>query len=267
MAVSRAFYTGTEMIMQAFDNMDNPYYSVWSGRDLLFQNNDSDVSKGRNLLMEMLTAAEQNNNTDLLSIKFHPKQEGKYITDKTPVVGTLVVRVVALPGMNAGVSGVNESGNIPYPIWKTITGLAELPTQIQTSLAGFDERLKALEQQQDEPQDAPDMIGRIAGLMENPVIMGLITKILPAIFPAAMPQPNMQVAGVNSFAAVENESVSSDQTEQLPAISEADYIKLDNALARLIPHCNVADDLSLLADLAEQNPIMFKMLLTQLRSK
>lgn len=262
MATSRAMYTGSEAIMNAFDTMNNPIYSVWQGKDILFQNNDADMQKARNFLMDMIAAAEQSGNTDILAIKFHPVKEGKFITDKTPVVSTLFVRIVELP--SAAISGVNQNGNIPYPLWKTLEGLAGLPAQINTSLGAIEERLTALEQVEDEPDPTESMLGRISGLMENPVIMGLISKIIPAILPGVvMPQPAMpmQVSGVQSDHSV-NETVSSD----LPQITEADYIKLDNAIGRLIPHCNVADDLSLLADLAEQKPEIFKMMLSQLRT-
>jgi hypothetical protein len=264
MATSRAMYTGSEAIMNAFDTMNNPIYSVWQGKDILFQNNDADMQKARNFLMDMIAAAEQSGNTDILAIKFHPVKEGKFITDKTPIVSTLFVRIVELP--SAAVSGVNQNGNIPYPLWKTLEGLAGLPAQINTSLGAIEERLTALEQVEDEPGPTESMLGRISGLMENPVIMGLISKILPAILPGvAMPQPSvpMQVSGVNESMAEPNTIASA---EDLPQISQADYIKLDNALARLIPHCNVAEDLSLLADLAEQKPEIFKMMLSQLRT-
>jgi hypothetical protein len=253
---SKAMFTGTENIIQAFDNMDNPYFSVWINKDLLFQNNDGDADKAKSVLMDMLLAAEQNQNTDILSIKFHPGKEGKYITDKTPVVGTLFVRVVPVNGASS-MSGVQQSDDrLPYPIYKATLRMQEIADQMPAAITGINERLTALENGSVGEVAPVDPLERILGLMSNPVIMALVQRLLPGL-----PLAPMQVSGV----AGNDTAIDPNQTQN--AISEADYVRLDSALGRLMKHCNLVDDLTSLADLAEQSPDMFKMLLMQLRSK
>ena len=94
MAINKAMYNGVQNIMDAYDrNASTPYYSVWAGRDMVFSYNDDDEEKGRNHLLENLIACEQNEHTDILKIKFHPKKEKSFITDKSPSISTLFVRV------------------------------------------------------------------------------------------------------------------------------------------------------------------------------
>jgi len=252
---AKAMFTGTESIIQAFDNMDNPFFSVWINKDILFQNNDGDKDKAKSTLLDMLTAAEQNGNSEILTIKFHPGKEGKYITDKTPVVGTLFVRVVPINGSMA-MSGI-ESGNdrLPYPIYKATMAMQAMAEQLPVTMAGIQDRLTKLEESSisgDDDQD-DDQINRILKLANHPVVMALLSKFIPGMGAAAM-----AVSGIT--------------TDQAPppsqnAISEADYVRLDAALGRLMKHCNLVDDLTLLADLAETSPDMFKLLLSNLRSK
>ena len=99
MAIEKAMVTGTAGIMDWFDrNATSPYYSVWVNRkQLLFSWNDDDIDAGRSKLENDLYAIEQNNNNDLLIIKLHPKKDkAGYITDKTPIYGSLVCRASEL---------------------------------------------------------------------------------------------------------------------------------------------------------------------------
>jgi hypothetical protein len=105
MAIEKAMVTGTSGIMDWFDrNATSPYYSVWVNRkQLLFSWNDDDSEAGRSKLESDLYAIEQNGVNDLLIIKLHPKKDkAGYITDKTPIYGSLVCRPSELEKVDYG---------------------------------------------------------------------------------------------------------------------------------------------------------------------
>jgi hypothetical protein len=113
MALEKAMVTGTRGIMDWFDrNATSPYYSVWVNRkQLLFSWNDDDMEAGRSKLEDDLAAIEQNNNNDLIIIKLHPKKDkAGYITDKTPIYGSLVCRASELERLNYGMPQIAGMG-------------------------------------------------------------------------------------------------------------------------------------------------------------
>lgn len=264
---SRAMYTGTEAIMDAFEGMDVPYYSVWQGKDLLFQFNDSDVEKGRVKLETMLQAAEQQQNTDILAIKFHAKPEkGGYITNSTKVVGTLFVRAYGL--QNYGMTEGNTTRDwVPNPVYKHMEKLAELPEL----LVKMNERLIALETEdvEDVTPQPNDMVGRIGAILDNPQVMGLIEKFTPVVVSllskaatifSPLPQQSIKLSGMSM-------SESNSQAKQPVVIDEQGMAILNNSLDRLANHCDLVTDLKALADMADNNPQMFAFLLTQLKQQ
>jgi hypothetical protein len=114
MALEKAMVTGTRGIMDWFDrNATSPYYSVWVNRkQLLFSWNDDDMEAGRSKLEDDLAAIEQNNNNDLIIIKLHPKKDkAGYITDKTPIYGSLVCRASELERPNYGMQQIGGYSN------------------------------------------------------------------------------------------------------------------------------------------------------------
>jgi hypothetical protein len=111
MAIEKAMVTGTAGIMDWFDrNATSPYYSVWVNRkQLLFSWNDDDSEAGRSKLESDLYAIEQNGVNDLLIIKLHPKKDkAGYITDKTPIYGSLVCRPSELEKVNYGMQQIGS---------------------------------------------------------------------------------------------------------------------------------------------------------------
>ena len=113
MAIEKAMVTGTNGIMDWFDrNATSPYYSVWVNRkQLLFSWNDDDMEAGRSKLENDLYAIEQNGVNDLLIIKLHPKKDkAGYITDKTPIYGSLVCRPSELEKINYGMQQMGAVG-------------------------------------------------------------------------------------------------------------------------------------------------------------
>lgn len=165
MAINKAMVTGTTGIMDWFNrNATSPYYSVWSGRQLLFSWNENDLEKGTNKLENDLFAIEENGVGDLLTIKLHPKQEkGGYITDKTPIYASLNFRPAALERSNmygsypAVVSGVNTS---------------KLENMMQQLIENQNLLISKMSMDEEAEEEAPK--STIGALLEHPQVQALL---------------------------------------------------------------------------------------------
>jgi hypothetical protein len=262
MAINKAMYLGVDAIMQAFDrNAQTPYYSVWAGKDMIFSYNDDDIEQGRVYLMENLIASEQNEHSDILKIKFHPKKEKLYITDRTPSIATLFVRVCDPNYMKNNLQPYQPQQN--YGLQNILEKQTEL-------LHGLSSRLQALEDVQiedEENDDEDDTLGKIGTILNHPAVQTLIAALLPQIMPAVKPQ--QQVAGI------ENEEMIKPDPEEfeteiglidLQENNDDQYNDIEQSLLRLSQHTlDLAGDLKALANMADNNPAQFKMLLSMLQ--
>jgi len=247
MAINKAMYNGVQSIMDAYDrNAEVPYYSVWAGRDMVFSYNDDDIEKGRNHLLENLIACEQNEHTDILKIKFHPKKEKTFITDKTPAIATLFVRVCDV-NSNRGQIMPMPQNNYQNP---QLINLLEKQNEL---ISGLHNRVSLMEEVPGEEEEAESdteaVIGRIENILNHPIfnlVLGLIAPKLPDLM-----KPKQNV--VTSLAGVE--SVEVENAEEL----------LVKSLERLSDHVeNLPLTLSKLADYADKNKQQFEFLLKML---
>ena len=173
MAIEKAMVTGTNGIMDWFDrNATSPYYSVWVNRkQLLFSWNDDDMEAGRSKLENDLYAIEQNGVNDLLIIKLHPKKDkAGYITDKTPIYGSLVCRPSELEKINYG---MQQMGAVGYnsKMDSVLERVLETQNAILTKLNADD-----LEEEEEEDK------GVLGNIMNSPhmqtLLMAGISKLL-----------------------------------------------------------------------------------------
>jgi hypothetical protein len=249
MAINKAMYNGVQDIMNAYDrNAEVPYYSVWAGRDMVFSYNDDDIEKGRNHLLENLIACEQNEHTDILKIKFHPKKEKTFITDKTPAIATLFVRVCDVNSNRGQIMQMPNNYQNPQLI-----NLIEKQNEL---ISGLHNRISLIEEtpEEEEDQETPSeqMIGRIENLLNHPLLnlaLGLISTKLPELL---KPKNNM----VTSLAGVDpvQKEIQNDQLQEI-----------ENALERLNNHVdNLGLTLTKLANYADKNTDQFNMLLKML---
>lgn len=258
MGLQKATYTGVSDIMAYYDAImqDEGYsYSVWhSVRDIAFQYNGADQGKGKEFLYNNLMAMEQAENDNLLYIKFHPPGVKGFIDSKSKVVCMSPVRVAELTAITA-VGAVTENGG-NYRMFEAIESLKQLPGAISEKLNGFELRLKEMEDRdfEPEPDKVEKVIGQITGLLENPMIQGLVNGVLGHLFKLAGNATPMQPQQINGT----TDNVAGEQP-----VNEA---ILNDALDRLHKVCKIDTDLSLLADMAESNPAMFQMLLSNLRN-
>ena len=159
MAIEKAMVTGTSGIMDWFDrNATSPYYSVWVNRkQLLFSWNDDDSEAGRTKLESDLYAIEQNGVNDLMIIKLHPKKDkAGYITDKTPIYGSLVCRP-------------SELEKVDYSMQR-MAGMGYNSKMEETMNA----ILTKLNQDEIEEEEEPEDTGVIGNLLAQPHIQNLL---------------------------------------------------------------------------------------------
>jgi hypothetical protein len=173
MAIEKAMVTGTGGIMDWFDrNATSPYYSVWVNRkQLLFSWNDDDMEAGRSKLESDLYAIEQNGVNDLMIIKLHPKKDkAGYITDKTPIYGSLVCRPSELEKVNYGM----QMGNVGYN--SKMENVLERVLETQNAILT---KLSADELEEEEEEEDKGMLGNI---LQSPqmqtLLMAGISKFL-----------------------------------------------------------------------------------------
>lgn len=229
-------FTGVKLILEAFDRQENPYFSVWKGRDLLFGNNDGDQAKASILLEENLKAWEQSGNNDALKIVFHPGKEPKYINTKTPVVATMYVRVTELTSnYMMGYPGPMPGGAVGFPRSDNALFLEKL--------TAIESRLNAMEAEEVEAEEDAGMLGNVNevassvnALLNNPMIAGILGNLFNFKQPAA-------VAGIPE---------------------SADFKQALDVLSKVDP--NFESDIILLAKMAVNNRQQFLMLLTMLRN-
>lgn len=246
MAINKAMYNGVQQIMDAYDrNSETPFYSVWAGRDMIFSFNEDDAEKGRNHLLENLVACEQNEHTDILKIKFHPKKEKYFITDKTPAIATLFVRVCEV-NPNRGQYQMMPQNYQQNP------QIIELLSKQNEMLSGFHNRLALIEGTDEEDleneTETEAIIGKIEGILNHPIVNLLVGVLTPKLS-SLIQQPKNTVT---SLAGV-NEDIGS-QTD-----------KLENALIRLSNHVeDLPTTMTKLADYADRNKAQFDILLKML---
>lgn len=142
MAINKAWCTGTSALLDWYDsNIQSPYYSVWRGRNLSFSWNNDDMEAGRVKLENDINFAEQNNVTEVLTIKLHPKKDKGYITNSTPVYASLDFRPCAL---ESAVYGLPQSQTNNYAMSQIMDKLNALESRISGSEMDFEEEEKPI---------------------------------------------------------------------------------------------------------------------------
>jgi hypothetical protein len=203
MALEKAMVTGTRGTMDWFDrNATSPYYSVWVNRkQLLFSWNDDDMEAGRTKLEDDLNAIEQNNVSDLLIIKLHPKKEkGGFITDKSPIYASLNFRPAELERPNYG---MQQMGGMGYSnkMENVLERVLETQNAILTKLNAED-----LEDE-NEPQQ-----NTLGTLLNNPQVLSLL------------------MAGVSKFLGVGNVDAQGASIAGIDDVNENEAILILNSL-------------------------------------
>jgi len=226
MAINKAWCTGTSALLDWYDsNAQSPYYSVWRGRNLSFSWNNDDMEAGRQKLENDINFAEQNNVTEVLTIKLHPKKDKGYITNSTPVYASLDFRPCALESTVYGLPVSAQPNN--YAMSQIMDKLNALESRIAGSEMDFEE-------EEDNKPESP-----INALLNNPdVHQALVSGLLGLIggmFTHTPQVPVSGIAGINDEAVeILNELMNKGVTlEHLKKLAQMNEAKLKSLLIML----------------------------------
>ena len=264
MASQKATYIGVDNIMRGFDrlNAQTPYWSIWQGRNIFHQYYTDDKEAGKVEFQSIIDELDEAEYIDPITVKFHPVLSGNFITDRTPVIGTMICRVYTANGELSGISYVTAD-KYQYANARNTQLLDGIKAMIEPLQKEIDE-LKAgqtgesvsgLERYLNHPA-AQQIIGYLM-----PVVTPHISAILGAVLPGGNAHAHAHVPAINGV----SEKTDNGGVPQVE-LSEADEDKLWLALDRLALKMELIPDIERLANLADSQPQMFNMLLQQLRS-
>lgn len=171
MAINKAWCTGVNALMEWFDDhAEQPYYSVWRGRNLSFSWNNDDMEAGRLKLLNDISFAEHNNVSEVLTLKLHNKKDKSgYITSSTPTYGSLDFRPSPMEQQSYGVSVPNAANS--YAMEKILDKLNVLESRI----AGY-------ESMEDDYEEEEKPLSPINAMLNNPEIQqALVSGVMGMI--------------------------------------------------------------------------------------
>lgn len=236
-----AWMIGTDNVVSWYRNMAPagvPYYSVWAKRQLKFSYDGLTLEGGEKMLRDNLEPAEEAGMNQVLTLRLHKGNEQRLtITDKSPYWASMDFKLCEGDEWE------------PMADFKHIGSTSEIET--------LRARITALESEQG---GGSGIMGAVNEFLRSdhlqPVFAQAIAGILGKIAPGIMGSPQMPQAGPRMAPAVNG--LSDDGV-----VSEGLYEAICT-LERADP--NLEQDLTILAMIAVDNPAMFQMLLTQLRS-
>jgi len=237
---NKAFLTGTDAVMQWYDN--NAKTNFWSVNDskgdILFYYAGNDENESREHLENNLRMAEQQGVEATLTLRVHPKlPKSGYFEKKDS--GMVITHFRPTSFNPVSYQPINQVGYTP--------GLMEEIRAMRSELAAI--KMKQEIEEEDDYEDEPEEQNFLAGLMKNPQVQTMILSQLSSLFVPT--QKVTHVAGIKT-----------DTMTNEIEIEERIY----NAVERLkMVDDQLADDLELLCEMAENDSMQFNFLLKMLR--
>ena len=234
---NKSFLTGTDAVMQWYDvNAKTCLWSVVDSKgDILFYYCGKDENESREHLENNIRMAEAQGVESTLTLRIHPKlPKSGYFDSKSE-------RMI--------VTHFRPSSFTPSA-YQPIQTMGYPNNQLLDEIRSLKAEISAIKMQQemeeDEEEDEPEEENMLSGFMKNPAIQSMIISQISNLF---SPQQKVtHVAGVL-------DGVESEQDQ-----------KIDEAIERLKKHDKtLGDDLLKLCEIAENDPMQWKMLLKMLR--
>ena len=253
MASQQTDFRNSEAVLNQYDVMDTPYYTVFQGKDYKFDWMEEDLEGGRNHLKQQLEAIKFFGNTAQFKICFYRKLTEKGTFNIENIKGSNTFKVIA----------EEQADQSPYWAAKNNYVHPEIKALIE-KIDAQQSQINALLQESDQEEEEEENKGVLGGLLngltpilQNPAIqqaiagriIGFLDKLVPDNKTKTM---YMQPAGTLSGV---SETEPSEQEEQ---------IILNNALVKLFNNGVTVNDIQKLADMAD-NPVQFNFLLSMLR--
>lgn len=237
-------------VLDAYENWDTPHFAIWNGKQLLFayDKNEGSIDEGIQLLQQWLQWIEAGESAGIYTLAIY-KDPAKSITNATPYNGSVNFQLHQYQyGGNGGGQLINGAGD---------TGMKMLLDEIKAMRLELN-KIKEQDDKDDDDDDDGDMLGKVATLLNNPIVTGIIGSLFPNIKPGK-PQTHM--------ASIPNQSGHSSRIAGIAATEEQNQQRIADALAKLqktVP--NLADILEKLSQLAEKKPSNFKFYTSALMS-
>lgn len=236
---NKAFLTGTDSVMQWFDtNAKTPYWSVNDSKgDILFYYAGKDENESRDHLENNLRMAEQQGVEATLTLRIHAKlpKSGYFEKKDTGMVVTHFRPTSFTPTAYQPLQTMGYANN-----------------QLLDEIRSLKAEISAIKMQQEmmddeEEDEEPEEENMLSGFMKNPAVQNMIMAQISNLFAPA--QKVTHVAGV------------------LDGVETEQDQKIDEAVERLKKHdSTLGDDLLKLCEIAENDPMQWKMLLKMLRA-
>ena len=239
---NKAFLTGTDAVMQWFDtNAKTTFWSVNDAKgDILFYYCGVDENESRDHLENNLRMAEQQGVEATLTLRIHPKMPKSGFFEKKDS-GMVVTHFRPTSFIPTSYQPMNQMGYANSP--NLINAINSLRSEIA-----------ALKMQQDidedfEEDEEEEEEHFLAGFMKNPQIQNMIMQQLSSLLVPS--QKVTHVAGVNT------ETMTNEVDNEERIYEAIEKLKLfDDQLA---------GDLELLCEMAENDKMQFSFLLKMLR--
>ena len=237
---NKAFLTGTDAVMQWFDtNAKTTFWSVNDAKgDILFYYCGSDENEARDHLENNLRMAEQQGVEATLTLRIHPKMPKSGFFEKKDA-GMVVTHFRPTSFVPTSYQPMNQMG---YAQPNLINEISSLRSEIA-----------ALKMQQDieddDIEDDEEEEHFLAGFMKNPQIQNMIMQQLSSLL-----VPSQKVTHV---AGIKTEQMTNEVDNEERIYEAIEKLKLfDDQLA---------GDLELLCEMAENDKMQFSFLLKMLR--
>lgn len=237
---NNAGIVGTNDVMDWYDrNAPTHFWSVTDSKGrFIFLNVENDENISREKLEANIRAAESQGIEATYTLNIYPKvPKCGYYTKKDEPMVVCVFRPTAFNPVSY--QPINQLGYTP--------GLMEEIRAMRSELAAI--KMKQEIEEEDDYEDEPEEQNFLSGLMKNPQVQTMILSQLSSLF--APTQKVTHVAGIKT-----------DTMTNEIEIEERIY----NAVERLkMVDDQLADDLELLCEMAENDSMQFNFLLKMLR--
>lgn len=180
-------YYGINDILTSFEELaETPYWSLWDNTSVIRQNNKiDDMDESMSILESELNRSVKNEYDRPVTLILHPKKEKAY-TKKSEATAVMV----CMPLEKNAYSQAQQNNQIAnYNLYNELNA-------VKSELNALKNAQLEEEEEDDDDQDE-SFIGSVKTLLNEPVIMGLIQKIL---------QPQTPV---NNLAGIENNDINS----------------------------------------------------------
>ena len=235
-------YTGIKNVIRAIENIDIPYFAVFSGKALVFKNpafgeiGFENTADAANSLQEFLEGLNQGSNA-IYTLKLYETIPAGGITDKTPANYSINFRL-------------NLEGMDKMPQTISAENRTNTNNEILTELRAL--RMRVDEMETEEPDEKP--AGILGALMNNEAVLNMLVASVAGIGAHFLEKLKINPINkpVTTMAGID--------------INPTENEKIDKAIEVLSANDpNLGDHLLILAKMSIDNPAQFRMLLGMLK--